>query len=87
MVDAAKPGGFHSGGSETGDERVVARTKKKPGDECAWREDSSGEFWQTSCEEVFCFLAGGPKENKMQFCCYCGIPLRAKLTAGERMTG
>jgi hypothetical protein len=49
---------------------------------CAWTEDSSGDFWQTDCGKLFTFTDGGPKDNGLVFCCYCGAPL-TQVTALE----
>lgn len=52
-----------------------ADTADMLGRTCTWREDvgCDGEsLWDTDCGNVFCFMADGPKENEMQFCCYCG---------------
>lgn len=38
---------------------------------CQWA-DHETEGWQTACGEAFVFIDGGPKENKFQFCPYCG---------------
>ncbi len=46
--------------------------KPKP---CIWKEDLSFDgdvSWDTECGQKFCFIDGGPKENGMKFCCYCG---------------
>ena len=46
-----------------------------PATPCMWREDEDGT-WDTNCGEVFVFITdGGPSENKMRFCCYCGGPV------------
>ena len=42
---------------------------------CKWTEDIDGDgevSWDTECKQKFCFIEGGPKDNKMNFCCYCG---------------
>jgi hypothetical protein len=44
--------------------------------ECQWTQDSDGN-WNTDCGYLFVFLANGPRENGMQFCCYCGKELIA----------
>lgn len=38
---------------------------------CAWVCDFEG-IWQTDCGEAFVFEIGGPVENKLKFCGYCG---------------
>ena len=39
-------------------------------DTCAWREDEG--VWDTDCGNAFEINEGGPTENKMKYCCYCG---------------
>jgi hypothetical protein len=38
---------------------------------CFWKEDSNGTWW-ADCEEAFGFTNGSPRENNMNYCCYCG---------------
>lgn len=42
---------------------------------CAWKQDSD-DIWWTKCGHGFVFTDGGPKENKMKFCCYCGLAIK-----------
>lgn len=44
---------------------------------CTWTEDEDGN-WYTDCDHVFCFNTGGPKENGMVFCGYCGRDLEER---------
>lgn len=44
---------------------------------CRWDEDIEG-YWRTSCDNAFTFTDGGPDENGMMFCCYCGRSLQAE---------
>jgi len=40
---------------------------------CNWRQDGEGEQgWDTSCCNRFMLNDGTPRENKMEYCCYCG---------------
>ena len=39
--------------------------------DCIWYEDEEGN-WDTGCDQSFVFFDGGPSENGMRFCCYCG---------------
>jgi hypothetical protein len=48
----------------------------KAGAGCVWCQDDDGIF-QTLCGNSFEFYAEGPKENKFQFCPYCGNRLHA----------
>lgn len=44
--------------------------------ECIWAQDGVGEdHWDTSCHNRFTIMDGGPEENRMTFCCYCGKQL------------
>lgn len=42
---------------------------------CEWEEDLDG-LWNTTCGQTWLFNEGGPKENKVSFCFYCGNPVR-----------
>jgi hypothetical protein len=33
------------------------------------------EVWETDCGEGYQLVEGGPKDNDMRFCCYCGKTL------------
>lgn len=45
---------------------------------CLWQEDDDGN-WNASCgEDIFCFFEGGPSDNRMRFCCYCGKRLEER---------
>lgn len=50
---------------------VEVEMVKAGGRVCEWTEDTEGTF-VTSCGNYFQFTADGPKENKFQFCPYCG---------------
>lgn len=53
--------------------------------DCVWtvEPDPDCEFWETDCGETFVFETGGPTENKMKFCCYCGANLKEKILRPE----
>ncbi|GHT66457.1 hypothetical protein FACS1894110_10200 [Spirochaetia bacterium] len=38
---------------------------------CTWKYFEEG-VWHTDCDNAFCFIDLGPKENHMKFCPYCG---------------
>ena len=43
---------------------------------CEWKQErGSSEVWETSCGEAFYFVDGGPEDNGMKYCPYCGHPL------------
>ena len=47
-------------------------------DGCLWEpeDDPDVSWWNTSCGQAWSFTTDGPKENGMNFCHYCGKPLR-----------
>ena len=50
---------------------------------CPWTEvvgHWSDGHWETGCGEAFNFFDGGPIENRMNYCPYCGKPLSAKYS-------
>ncbi len=44
---------------------------------CEWCDDYDG-VWQTTCGNAWQFNNGGPINNKMKFCPYCGKSLIEK---------
>lgn len=44
---------------------------------CSWCQDDDG-VWQTKCGNSFILNHGGPTENKMAYCQYCGKRLEEK---------
>jgi hypothetical protein len=51
---------------------------------CTWTEDSEGT-WQTECGDAFVFTDGGPVENSVRYCCYCGKCIEIKPWEFERL--
>jgi hypothetical protein len=54
---------------------VRAHRRVTPPSECTWTGDRDPDFcdgWDTGCGEKFVFIEGGPTENDMRFCPYCG---------------
>ncbi len=49
---------------------------------CKWNEQEFADYWETDCGDAFCFTDGGPKDNHMKFCCYCGKKLQEKKHRG-----
>ena len=42
---------------------------------CIWKQEDKFDddrIYNTACGKTFFFGDGGPKENEMKFCCYCG---------------
>jgi len=51
---------------------------------CVWVQAAIGHIdkfyesdrvYQTSCDHAYYFTEGGPVENAMKYCCYCGKEL------------
>jgi hypothetical protein len=49
---------------------------------CTWKYDPDG-YWQTECGDQFCFSEGGPTENRVKFCHYCGRRMVESVYANE----
>ena len=49
---------------------------------CTWTENSD-HYWDTSCHNSFCLDDGTPKDNEMNFCCYCGETLKQEVYKDE----
>ena len=54
-------------------------------DICVWALDDDTDSWDTTCGEKFVFIEGGPNDNKVKFCCYCGRTVKAVVPAPERL--
>ena len=55
---------------------------------CEWSEEdpwgAMPDTWKTACGNLFSFTEGGPTENEVKFCCYCGKRLaEIKYTESE----
>jgi hypothetical protein len=44
---------------------------------CEWTEDDDANWW-TACDNGFVFMDGGPMDNDMKFCPYCGRTVTIK---------
>jgi hypothetical protein len=49
---------------------------------CTWKYDPDG-YWQTECGDQFCFSEGGPTENRVKFCHYCGRGMVESVYANQ----
>lgn len=38
---------------------------------CEWQCDEYG-VWHTECDHMFIINEGGPMDNSMKYCCFCG---------------
>jgi len=54
-------------------EKAEAEVKRLTGKSksCKWQQDSDGN-WETECHEMFILNDGGPNDNRMNYCPYCG---------------
>lgn len=65
--------------------RLVRELRERDG-QCTWTLDSSeyGDKWDSACNNSWQFEIGGPKENHMRFCCYCGKVLVVVVSSDEQ---
>jgi len=51
-------------------------------DECEWKQSSGDDdfdrTFSTGCGGEWQFYDGGPAENGMKYCCYCGKKIKEK---------
>jgi hypothetical protein len=45
---------------------------------CDWTEDR--EYWAAACGQLWAFVDGGPEDNNVRYCHYCGRPVRVLRT-------
>jgi len=50
---------------------------------CTWTSDAFEDCWETDCEKSFYIEDGTPKDNNMNFCCFCGKPLKTLIREVE----
>lgn len=70
---------------------VIAAWNRRFVKTCTWTLDvdygSDDRDYKTSCGQMFSLIEGGPKDNNMNFCCYCGGELiednQVRTDAGE----
>ena len=52
---------------------------------CEWTQESPEYDWyNTECGGMWEFTEGGPKDNQMKFCCYCGKSLSENKPTGRK---
>ena len=49
---------------------------------CEWKEEEDGNY-ETRCGDMFILLEGTPKQNGINYCCYCGRGLIENLHRGH----
>lgn len=53
-------------------------------EQCNWsQDDCEGDNWTTRCGQYFRLDEGGPVDNGMEFCCFCGKPTTQTLWTDE----
>lgn len=52
---------------------------------CVWTHitDYDQDYWETACGQAWEFTDGGPQENGLKFCGYCGCRLQVGGTDGR----
>ena len=58
------------------DESFTAGKKEGLRPDCAWTHCGHEGSWDTACGNKHQFTFDGPKENKANYCCYCGGKLK-----------
>lgn len=44
---------------------------------CSWMQDEpDSDMWNTECGRAFSIVDGTPRQNRMEFCCYCSKPIQ-----------
>lgn len=55
---------------------------------CKWKQDgfnmTEHSYWETTCDNLFRFNTGGPKQNHFKFCPYCGKLIEEAKQRGGR---
>lgn len=51
--------------------------------ECHWTYDDEEDAWESECGSGFSFGEGGPFDNEMRFCCFCGAVLLEVKDEGD----
>lgn len=51
---------------------------------CVWSQDNEdSDTWGTNCGHYYIINDGTPDENKMKFCCFCGLPIDQEIWVEE----
>ena len=58
--------------------QVLIHPKPAPGTVCVWSQDDEGsDAWNAACvNRSFVLFSGGPTDNGMNYCMYCGRPVQ-----------
>lgn len=43
---------------------------------CEWQYVDLDDYYKTSCGDAFYFIDGNLSDNRMNFCPYCGLPIK-----------
>jgi hypothetical protein len=46
---------------------------------CEWKQEEYEDCWESSCGETWIIDEGTPVENGMNYCAFCGHPLKQQL--------
>lgn len=54
---------------------------------CTWSlDDEDSSTWSSSCGELWSFIDGGPKENRVTYCHHCGKPIDVARAADKEQS-
>lgn len=68
-------------------ESALAQQAEQVPEICEWKQDPDyelGDTYHSSCGELWSFVDGGPKENRVSYCHNCGKSV--KLAAAKEST-
>lgn len=61
---------------------LISQTTPSTSQQCEWSfSDDDCSTWASSCGELWSFIDGGPKENRVSYCHHCGNPVKIKGSA------
>jgi len=50
---------------------------------CIWEFQDGDDYYETYCNNSFCFLEGFIKENNFKFCPFCGKSIKEEKNNGK----
>jgi len=54
---------------------------------CTWTYDDMDDKWDSACGEAWQFVDGGPEENRVRYCHYCGKPVQVVVPPRSQKRG
>lgn len=57
--------------------RFWKRGRRRRG-RCLWKFNPDYAYWRSACGQSYEFFVGGPRENGIRFCPFCGRSVRVR---------